>query len=103
GVQALAALGIGREADRVAEPGAKPGAGDLAAPGGFQAGARLAHGGGDGFFACTDFGLHQGGEVGADFQLQLHAGLRSSVQISRSRSRSGSPWMTWLSAPMTIR
>src|SRR5690606_36389 len=92
----------GREPDRVAEPRAQPRAGDLASPCGFEARARLAHGGGDGLFTRGDFRLHHCGKVGADFQFQPHAGLRSSVQISRSRSRRGSPWITWLSAPMTI-
>ena len=40
---------------------------------------------------------------GSDVELQLHAGLTSSVQTSRSRSRTGSPWMTKVSPSSTSR
>ena len=42
----------------------------------------------------ADFGRHQRGDVRTDLDLQLHgrhAGRKSTVQTSRSRSRTGSP------------
>ena len=69
----------------------EPRAGDLRAPGGLQPGPGLAHGGGHRAFARRDLGCHHGDDVGIDVELQLHAGLRSTVQTSRSRSRTGSP------------
>ena len=71
-VQVVAGNGEAGKADAIAEPGAKPRAGDLAALGEFQAHARLAHGRGDSPFPGGDFGLHKGSEVMADFQLQSH-------------------------------
>jgi hypothetical protein len=65
GVQALAGLRVGLAPDRVRQPPAEPRAGDLAAPGGLQPGAGLAHGGGDGLLAGLHLGGHGNDEIRA--------------------------------------
>lgn len=91
GVQALVRLRKRLAADRVGEACAKTCAGDLQPPRGLQPGPGLAHGGRHRAFSRRDLGLHHGDDVGIDVELQFHAGLRSTVQTSRSRSRTGSP------------
>ena len=53
--------------------------------------------------AGGDLRRHQRREVRPDIERQLHAGLASIVQTSRSRSRTGSPCTTKASPSITIR
>ena len=53
--------------------------------------------------AGGDLRRHHRCEVRPDVERQLHAGLTSIVQTSRSRSRTGSPWTTKVSPSRTIR
>jgi hypothetical protein len=94
GIEAGTSLREGLAPDRIGKPLAKPCAGDLAAPGGLEASAGLAHGGRHRLLAGRDFGLHDRHEVRGNVEFELHhrhAGLRSTVQTSRSVSRTGSP------------
>jgi hypothetical protein len=102
-ILAVAGFGEAGEADAVAQPRAQPRAGDLVSRCGFQGGARFAHDRRHRLLPSGDFGLHQGAVVGVERDLQLPDGRRSSDQIKRPRSRTGSPWTVNLSAPITIR
>lgn len=87
------ALGIGFVADRVRQPVAQPGAGDLPAPRRLETGAGAAHRGGHRPLAGPHLVGHQRREVAVDDDFQPHSGTSSIVQTSRSRSRRGLPWM----------
>src|SRR5690606_1233786 len=66
-------------------------ASDLRSPGGLETGASFAHGSGDRLLAGAGFRLHGPGDIADNPDAEFHAGRRSTVQTSRSRSRTGSP------------
>ncbi len=103
GVEADAGLREHLRPDRVGEPRPEPGADDLPAPCELQPGAGLAHRRRHRPLAGGDLRRHHRDEVGPDVELELHAGLTSSVQTSRSRSRTGSPCTTKASPSSTSR
>src|SRR5690606_9751620 len=93
GVQAGLSGGIDRAADRVGEPVAEPGPGHVRAKGSFEARAGSSHRGGHGALARKRLMLEDLSDAALDADAEDHSGTSSMVQTSRSRSRSGLPWM----------